>query len=101
VEDELRELKDSKKKVEESLVKALEDGAKLKTDGETQDCQSQQEGEGSKGEDEENKRCVLSWSEGERSGQSSTDISLAMTTALKKKMKLYSMTPQHSYVRML
>ena len=38
---------------------------------------------------------------GERSGQSSTDISLAMTPALKKKMKLYSMTPQHSEVRML
>lgn len=36
--------------------------------------------------------------EGERSGHSSTDISLAMTPALKKKRKLYSMTPQHSEV---
>jgi galactokinase len=32
VEDELRELKDSKKEVEESLAKALENGAKFKTD---------------------------------------------------------------------
>merc|ERR1712142_505109 len=36
--------------------------------------------------------------EGEKSGNSSTDLSLAMTPALKKKRKLCSMTPQHSEV---
>jgi len=36
--------------------------------------------------------------EGERSAPSSTDVSLAMTPAIKKKRKLCSMTPQHSEV---
>merc|ERR1712096_40302 len=36
--------------------------------------------------------------EGERRAPSSTDVSLAMTPAIKKKRKLYSMTPQHSEV---
>ena len=38
--------------------------------------------------------------EGERSGYSSMDVSLVMTPALKKKRKLYTMTPQDSDVRM-
>jgi len=36
--------------------------------------------------------------EGEKSGASSTDVSMAMTPAVKKKRKLCSMTPQHSEV---
>ena len=36
--------------------------------------------------------------EGEKSANSSTDFTVANTPALKKKRKLYSMTPQHSEV---
>ena len=51
----------------------------------------------------ENKMLMLSpVPEGERSGNHSTNSSFNnMTPALKKKRKLYSMTPQHSEVKII